>query len=397
MGRGRVDVPEIMILAGTRPEGIKIAPLVRLLCHDPRVATRVVDTGQQPGRVTEALTPFGLRPDEILTVRRQSGRLAELAAELTTAVDGALSRRRPDAVVVHGDTATALIGAQVAFWNRIPVVHLEAGLRSHDPGHPFPEEANRAMVARCADLHLAPTVTARRNLLAEGLPTHRVVVTGNTVVDALQTLLRHGVARPPSWVDPQRRLIVATVHRRENWGPGMTDILGALARIAIGRPDLDLALVNHPNPQLAEQAQARLGHVQNALLLPPLPYPEMIGLLHAADLIITDSGGLQEEAASLGVPVVVTRETTERPEILHHGLGELVGTDPERIVEAVTRRLSGPGDAPASSPFGDGRAAERCVQAIAGLLGLPNAGAILAPRAQLPATHAAAPSAPTPV
>ncbi|WKU03371.1 non-hydrolyzing UDP-N-acetylglucosamine 2-epimerase [Micromonospora sp. HUAS LYJ1] len=366
-----MDVPEIMVLAGTRPEGIKIAPLVRLLCHDPRVAARVVDTGQQPGRVAEALAPFGLRPDDILTVRRRTGRLAELAAELTAAVDGALDRHRPNAVLVHGDTTTALIGAQVAFWSRIPVVHLEAGLRSHDPGHPFPEEVNRVTVARCADLHLAPTPTARRNLLAEGIPEHQVVVTGNTVVDALHTLLRQGIARAPSWVDPQRQLAVATVHRRENWGRGVADILNALARVATTHPDLDLALVNHPNPQLAQQVQAGLGDVRNARLIPPLPYPEMIGLLHAADLVITDSGGLQEEAASLGVPVVVTRETTERPEILHHGLGELVGTCPDRIVEAATRNLTGSTGRPADSPFGDGRAAERCLQAIVRLLGLP--------------------------
>lgn len=368
MGRGRADAPEIMVLAGTRPEGIKIAPVVRLLCHDPRVTARVVDTGQQPGRVVEALAPFGLRPDDTLTIRRRTGSLAELAAELTTAVDRRLHQHRPDAVLVHGDTTTALIGAQVAFWNQIPVVHLEAGLRSHDRGHPFPEETNRAMVARCVDLHLAPTPTARRNLLAEGLPAHQVVVTGNTVVDALHTLLRHGAAQAPSWVHPQRRLAVATVHRRENWGRGITDILSALAHVATAHPDLDLALVNHPNPKLAAQVHAALGHVRNARLMPPMPYPEMIGLLHAADLVVTDSGGLQEEAASLGVPVVVTRETTERPEILHHGLGELVGTDPARIIDAVTRCLSGPRRTPAGSPFGDGRAAERCVHAIARLL-----------------------------
>ncbi|WP_434740502.1 non-hydrolyzing UDP-N-acetylglucosamine 2-epimerase [Micromonospora sp. SH-82] len=380
MGRGRAGVPDIMVLAGTRPEGVKIAPLVRLLCRDPRFTTTVLDTGQQPDRVDEALAPFGLKADLALTLRRRSGLLAELAAELTTGVESVLVRHRPDAVVVHGDTTTALVGALVAFWNRIPVIHLEAGLRSHDVAQPFPEEANRAMVARCADLHLAPTPTARRNLLAEGVPAHRIVVTGNTVVDALHTLLREGQARPPSWVDPRRRLVVATVHRRENWGTGMAEVLSALARIAVEHSDLDLTLVTHPNPHLAEQVRAGLGHVPHVRLVPPLPYPEMIGLLRAATVVVTDSGGLQEEAASLGVPVVVTRETTERPEIVQHRLGDLVGTDPDRIVEAVADRLDRPDRHPGGLPFGDGQAGRRCVQAIADLLVPTSADRVLAPR-----------------
>ncbi|WP_428963041.1 non-hydrolyzing UDP-N-acetylglucosamine 2-epimerase [Micromonospora fluostatini] len=395
MGRGRVGRPEIVFLAGTRPEGIKIAPLVRLLCRDPRVTTTVVDTGQQPGRVDEALAPFGLRADVSLTLERRTGVLAELAAGLATAVEGVLAGRGVSAVVVHGDTTTALVGAQVAFWNRIPVVHLEAGLRSHDVRQPFPEEANRAMVARCADLHLAPTPTARSNLLREGVPAHRIVVTGNTVVDALDNLTRAGLARPPSWVDARRRLVVATVHRRENWGTGMADVLRALARVARSGDDLDLALVTHPNPHLAAQVRAGLGQVPNARLVPPLPYPEMIGLVRAARLVVTDSGGLQEEAASLGVPVVVTRGTTERPEIVQHRLGDLVGTEPDRIVEAVTRRLAQPAPRPGRSPFGDGRAGQRCVRAIEALLGLRATARVLSPRPQpAPAAHRS--TAPTP-
>ncbi|MEU6078402.1 UDP-N-acetylglucosamine 2-epimerase (non-hydrolyzing) [Micromonospora sp. NPDC047074] len=389
MGRGGAGIPEIMMLAGTRPEGVKIAPLVRLLHHDPRVTTSVVDTGQQPGRVDEALAPFGLRADVTLTLDRRSGLLAELAAGLTGGIEQVLTRHRPDAVVVHGDTTTALIGALVAFWNGIPVVHLEAGLRSHDLRQPFPEEANRSLVARCAALHLAPTPTARNNLLSEGIPAEQVVVTGNTVVDALHILLREGLARTPAWVDPRRRLLVATVHRRENWGAGMADVLRALARIAGERDDLDLALVTHPNPRLADQVRAALGHVPNARLVPPLPYPEMIGLLRASCLVVTDSGGLQEEAASLGVPVVVTRGTTERPEIVRHRAGELVGTDPGRIMEAVGRRLAEPAGSPGQSPFGDGRAGQRCVRAITTLLGLPH---VLTPR-----VHPAASVQPPPV
>ncbi|MGW0507099.1 non-hydrolyzing UDP-N-acetylglucosamine 2-epimerase [Micromonospora sp. NPDC003241] len=373
MGRDRVALRQIMVLAGTRPEGVKIAPVVRLLCHDPRLAVTVVDTGQQPGRVDEALAPFRLHADTTLSVARDTGTLAELAAGLSTAVEGLFSFHRPDAVVVHGDTTTALVGGLVAFWNRIPVIHLEAGLRSHDLTQPFPEEANRAMLARIAALHLAPTTTARDNLLAEGVPADRVVVTGNTVVDAVHTLLREGLARVPSWVDPRRRLIVATAHRRENWGTGISRVLRALTRVTATHSDVELALITHPNPRLAAQVRTGVEGASNVRLLHPLPYPDMIGLLRAARVVVTDSGGLQEEAASLGVPVVVTRAATERPEIVAQRLGDLVGTDPDRIVRAVRDRLDHPTPSTESLAFGDGHAARRCGRAITALLGLPDA------------------------
>ncbi|WP_198348217.1 non-hydrolyzing UDP-N-acetylglucosamine 2-epimerase [Plantactinospora sp. KBS50] len=371
---------EIMVLAGTRPEGVKVAPIVRLLCHDPRLTTSVVDSGQQPGRVAEALAPFGLHTDVTLTPTRRTGALAELAAELIQAVDGQLTRRRPDAVVVHGDTTTALVGAVTAFWHRIPVVHLEAGLRSHDVHQPFPEEANRAMIARLASLHLAPTRTARDNLCAEAVPAERVVVTGNTVVDAVQLLLRDGLARTPHWVDPHRHLVVATMHRRENWGAGIARVLDALGDVLTRRPDVELALITHPNPRLAEQVRTRFADAPQVRLLAPVTYPEMIGLLRAARVVVTDSGGLQEEAASLGVPLVVTRAATERPEIIHHRLGDLVGTDPQRIVDAVLRRLDQPAPTAGRLVFGDGHAAERCVRAIGTLLGLPATPHPVSPR-----------------
>ncbi|WBB53674.1 UDP-N-acetylglucosamine 2-epimerase (non-hydrolyzing) [Verrucosispora sp. WMMD573] len=368
MGRDRARPTEVLLLAGTRPEGVKIAPLVRLLCHDPHLRTTVVDSGQQPGRVDEALAPFGLRADTTLALSRRTGSLAELATELTSAVELLLTGRRPDAVVVHGDTTTALVGGLVAFWNRIPVVHLEAGLRSHQPQEPFPEESNRAMLARIATLHLAPTSTARRNLLAEGIPAGRIVMTGNTVVDAVHALLREGLARVPAWIDPRRRLIVATTHRRESWGAGIAQVMQALARVAEARPDIELAVIAHPNPRLAEQARTELPDLPNIRLLAPLPYPDMLGLLRAAHVVVTDSGGLQEEAASLGVPLVVTRTATERPEIIQHQLGDLVGTDPDRIIDAVGRRLAQPAPVRAREVYGDGHAAQRCVRAITTLL-----------------------------
>ncbi|WP_329108803.1 UDP-N-acetylglucosamine 2-epimerase (non-hydrolyzing) [Micromonospora sp. NBC_01699] len=363
--------PEVMILIGTRPEGVKTAPLVRQLRLDTRFTTTVVDTGQHPDRVGEALAPFGLTAGVTLEPVRQAGSLAELAAALITATDAVLAEHRPAAVVVQGDTLTALVGGLVAFWHRIPVVHLEAGLRTHDLDRPFPEEANRAMLARLAALHLAPTAIARRHLLDEGIPDDRIVVTGNTVVDALHHLLDHRLAQPPDWLDPTRRLVVATLHRRENWGGGVFGVCAGLRFLARRFPDVQLVMVTHPNPTLGAEITAQLGRTPGIRLTPPLTYPEMIGLLSVADLVITDSGGLQEEAGTLGVPVLVTRDTTERPEILDSGFGTLVGTDPERIVAAATRQLTTPPTADHCSPFGDGQASTRAVSAIAALLTLP--------------------------
>lgn len=362
---------EVLILAGTRPEGVKTAPLIRRLLDDPRFTVRVADTGQQPGRVAEALTPFGLHPELSLRPQRRTGSLAELAAALITGIDDLLTHHRPAAVVVQGDTTTALAGGTAAFWRRVPVVHLEAGLRTNDLDRPFPEEANRAMLARIAALHLAPTRTARANLVGEGISPDAVVVTGNTVVDALHDLIARGAAPPPTWVDRGRKLVVSTVHRRENWGHGVAATVEGLRHLARRRPDVEVVLVAHPNPQVREAVTTGLAGFANARVVPPLPYPQMVGLLRAADLVVTDSGGLQEEAATLGVPLLVTRDTTERPEALTAGGGELVGTDPERIVSAGIRHLDAARVAVTTSPFGDGRASERSVVAMAGLLNLP--------------------------
>lgn len=371
MCASRSTAREVLILAGTRPEGVKTAPLIRRLLDDPRFTVRVADTGQQPGRVAEALAPFGLHPEVGLRPQRRTGSLSELAAALITGVDELLTHHRPAAVVVQGDTTTALAGGTAAFWRRVPVVHLEAGLRTNDLDRPFPEEANRAMLARIAALHLAPTQAARTNLIGEGIASEAIAVTGNTVVDALQDLVARGVAQPPSWVDPTRRLVVATVHRRENWGHGVAATLDGLRRLARQCPDVRIVMVTHPNPQLSAEVTAGLAGITNARVTPPLAYPHMVGLLRVADLVVTDSGGLQEEAATLGVPLLVTRDTTERPEALTAGRGELVGTDPERLVSAGLRHLAAGRAAAVGSPFGDGRAAERCVIAMAELLDMP--------------------------
>ncbi|MFG1883351.1 non-hydrolyzing UDP-N-acetylglucosamine 2-epimerase [Micromonospora sp. NPDC049102] len=368
MCASRSTTREVLILAGTRPEGVKTAPLIRRLLDDPRFTVRVADTGQQPGRVAEALLPFGLRPEVSLRPQRRTGSLAELAAALITGVDDLLAHHRPAAVVVQGDTTTALAGGAAAFWRRTPIVHLEAGLRTNDLDRPFPEEANRAMIARIAALHLAPTEEARANLLSEGIASEGIAVTGNTVVDALEDLIERGAARPPAWVDPTRKLVVATAHRRENWGQGVAATIDGLRRLARQRPDVQVVMVAHPNPRLSAEVSAGLAGIANARVTPPLAYPQMVGLLRMADLVVTDSGGLQEEAATLGVPLLVTRDTTERPEALAAGRGELVGTDPELLLSAGLRHLATARVPAVGSPFGDGRAAERCVAAMARLL-----------------------------
>jgi UDP-N-acetylglucosamine 2-epimerase (non-hydrolysing) len=362
---------DVMILAGTRPEGVKVAPLVRELRRDTEFSATLVDTGQHAGRVGEALAPFDVAPDVVLRLRRPAGTLPELGAVLMTATDRVLTRHRPAAVVVQGDTLTATISGMVAFWHQIPVIHLEAGLRTHDLARPFPEEANRAMLARFASLHLAPTATARGHLLAEGIPDADIVVTGNTVVDALWYLLDAGLAAPPSFVDPNRRTVVVTAHRRENWGPGLANVCAALRRLAEAEPDLQIVMVAHPNPALSAALRPLLGDIPAVRFTPPLGYQQMIGLLDAASLVITDSGGLQEEAASLGVPLVVTRETTERPEAVSTGAGVLVGTDPDRIVAAATSYLRLARRTGRDSPFGDGHAAQRSVEAIRMLFATP--------------------------
>ncbi|MEN3615643.1 UDP-N-acetylglucosamine 2-epimerase (non-hydrolyzing) [Plantactinospora sp. ZYX-F-223] len=368
MGDREFDRPEIVLLAGTRPEGIKLAPLALELGRDGRFATTLIDTGQQPDQVAETLAPFGLAPDEVLIPVRRDGSLAELAVALLAAVDASLDRRNPAAVVVQGDTLTALAGGLVAFWRGLPVVHLEAGLRTHNLREPFPEEANRALLARFADLHLAPTDTARRHLLAEGVPAERIVLIGNTVVDALDHLVDNDLARPPDWLDHTRPVVVATMHRRENWGQGVRDICAGLVQITEARPDAQVIVVLHPNPALGAEIRTALVGVPAVRIVPAVPYPEMIGLLLVADVVLTDSGGIQEESATIGAPVLVTRDRTERPEVLAAGRGRLVGTSPKRIAEAVVAQLRSDPVPTVSSPFGDGRAAGRAVAALAELL-----------------------------
>ncbi|HEX3648972.1 MAG TPA: UDP-N-acetylglucosamine 2-epimerase (non-hydrolyzing) [Pseudonocardiaceae bacterium] len=371
---------DVQLLVGTRPEAIKAAPVALALAD--RVAHTglrpvIVHSGQHRQVVEQALRPFGLAPAECLDVRRGTGGQAELFAGLLPALDDLLARTRPAAVVVQGDTSTTLAGALAAFWRQVPVVHLEAGLRTYDLAAPFPEEGNRQLVARIAALHLAPTQAAADALLAEAPPKPDVIVTGNTVVDAAHHIARlDHPARDPllraaeaELATTGGRLLLVTAHRRESWGAPLDRILDAVGRIADEHPDVLVLLPAHPNPAVRAQVMAALGAHHRVLITDPLDYPDLIRALRRSALVLTDSGGVQEEAPSFGTPVLVLRETTERREAVTAGRAWLVGSDPDRITGLARRLLADRPTWPAGeNPYGDGKAAARVLDALETLL-----------------------------
>ncbi|HEX3588455.1 MAG TPA: UDP-N-acetylglucosamine 2-epimerase (non-hydrolyzing) [Pseudonocardiaceae bacterium] len=371
---------DVLLLVGTRPEAIKAAPVALTLAErrpQTGLRPRIIHSGQHRAVVEQALSPFGLGPDEWLDVRRDSGGQAELFAGLLPALDDLLGRRTPAAVVVQGDTSTTLAGALAAFWRRVPVVHLEAGLRTHDLTAPFPEEANRQLVARIASLHLAPTQGAADALRAEAPPGRDIVVTGNTVVDAAHHIARLDLpARDPGLVALEAelattggRLVLVTAHRRESWGAPLDRILAAVGRIADRHADIRVLLPGHPNPAVRAQVVAALGGHPSVTVTGPLDYPDLIRVLRHSALVLTDSGGVQEEAPSFATPVLVLRDTTERTEAVTAGRAWLVGSDSDRIVEHATRLLAERPAWPADeNPYGDGKAAARVVDALEALL-----------------------------
>ena len=358
---------DVHVVVGTRPEAVKVAPVLLALRAAGR-STCLVDTGQQPARVREALAPFGLTPDVQLDITRRDGGLAELTAVTVTAFDAHLSTDPPRLVLVQGDTTTAFTAALAAALRGVPVAHLEAGLRTGDRARPFPEEMNRVLLAGVADVHLAPTPRALAALLREGVPRERVLVTGNTVVDALEAMLPALRAQPRPQLAARPagdRLLVVTVHRREAWGPGVRAVCAAVRTLLELHPDLRAVVVTHPNPAVAADVHGALDGVDRATVVDPLPYDEVLALLLHTDLLLTDSGGLQEEAPTLGLPVLVARDTTERPEGVEAGWATMVGLDPTVIVAAATAALAGTTATPRpGNPYGDGRAAARSAEAI---------------------------------
>jgi UDP-N-acetylglucosamine 2-epimerase (non-hydrolysing) len=372
MGAGR----RILIILGTRPEAIKLFPAIAALRSDPRFDARVCVSAQHRELLDQVLAVAGIRPDHDLDLMRSGQTLDALVAALVAGLGTVMDKVAPASVLVQGDTSTALCGALAAYHRRIPVDHVEAGLSSHDLHHPWPEEGNRRMIGALARLHFAPTEGAAEALRREAVDPARIHVTGNTVIDALHWVSAR-VAADPSLAGgllalerrfAGKRIIGVTSHRRESFGGGLEAIAAALRRIA-ARDDVALVFPLHPNPQVRRVVERALSGLDNVALIEPLDYPHFVRLLTLAEIIITDSGGVQEEAPALGKPVLVTRRTTERPEGVAAGTARLVGTDTEAIV-AETLRLLDDRDAYAAmarahNPYGDGRAAERIVEALA--------------------------------
>ena len=370
---------KILIVFGTRPEAIKMAPVVNRLRLCAGVEVFVCVSAQHRQMLDQVLELFEIRPDYDLNLMVPNQTLAGLTARVLTGVNEVLESLQPDLVLVHGDTSTAFAASLACFYKKIPVAHVEAGLRSGDIHSPWPEELNRRIVGQTASLHFAPTILAKSNLLKEGVAPTAVWVTGNTVIDALldivkrisaDSALQAKLAQAMPWLDdPKRRLILVTGHRRENFGEGIEGVCRALCKLALD-PEVVIVYPVHPNPNVMEPVHRLLDGVADVHLVEPMDYLPFVFLMTKAYFIITDSGGIQEEAPSLGKPVLVMRDTTERPEAVAAGTVRIVGSSEARILEEARRLLSDPAHyarmATAHNPYGDGHAAERIVKVIEG-------------------------------
>jgi UDP-N-acetylglucosamine 2-epimerase (non-hydrolysing) len=366
---------KILSVFGTRPEAIKIAPIVRRLKETPAVESRVCVTAQHRQMLDQVLELFQIKPDYDLNLMRENQTLAELSAAIFTHLDPILAHFQPDWVLVVGDTTTVVTTSQLAYYRRIKLGHVEAGLRTHNKWHPFPEELNRRIATVIADLHFAPTEWSKGNLLHEGVDAKNILVTGNPVIDALNFVVKQEepreitalIARLGAGELETKRLVLVTAHRRENFGKPLENICYALKELA-AREDVEIVWPVHLNPHVQEPVSRILKGTPHITLLPPLDYLPMAHLMKHAKLLLTDSGGLQEEAPSLGIPVLVLRETTERPEGVEAGTLKLVGTETSHIVHEATRLLDDPiahtAMAKAANPYGDGHAAERILRAL---------------------------------
>lgn len=367
---------KVIVIFGTRPEAIKMFPVVHALRAQPGIDARLCVTAQHREMLDQVLEIARISPDIDLDIMTPNQSLDALLARLVTGLGEALDTERPHRVLVHGDTLTTMAATLAAYFRKIPVGHVEAGLRSGNIYHPWPEEVNRKVAGAVADLHFAPTETAAAALRAENVDTGHIHVTGNTVIDALLATNAR-IADEPSLaakLDPLvarfagKRIIAVTSHRRENFGDGMKAIADAIAAIA-ARPDVAVVFPVHPNPHVRSAMEPILGDLANVALTDPLDYPHFVRLLGISTLVLTDSGGVQEEAPSLGKPVLVMRETTERPEGIEAGTARLVGTDKNRIVAEIFSLLDDEAAynamARAHNPFGDGKAAQRIAEIVA--------------------------------
>ena len=361
--------PQIRVLSivGTRPEAIKMAPVIQALAQDRAFSSRVLATAQHRHLLDQVLAIFGIQPDLDLDIMRPNQDLTALTARLLLALDEALAREAPDLVLIQGDTTTVVTAALGCFYRRIPFGHVEAGLRTGDLAIPFPEEMNRLVSGRLARWHFVPTESARQNLLREGIDPAAIHVTGNIVIDALLSVSgrRPEIGIP---LDPAKRLILVTAHRRENFGAPFREICMALLQLAQANPDIHILYPVHPNPNIQGPARELLGGHPAITLCPPLDYLPFVGAMQQAYLILSDSGGVQEEAPALAKPVLVLRNETERPEAIEAGVCKLVGPNCARIVGEAQRLLDDPAAyramARGVSPYGDGHAAPRIIEVL---------------------------------
>ncbi|PWW00222.1 UDP-N-acetylglucosamine 2-epimerase [Hoeflea marina] len=358
---------KILCIVGTRPEAIKMAPVILTLRQEPWADVHVLATAQHRDLLDQVFGHFRITPDSDLDVMRPDQTLTALTARLLLGLDAVLDAFRPDAVLAQGDTTTVMTSSLACFYRRIAFGHVEAGLRTGDIANPFPEEANRVITGLLADWHFAPTESARQNLLQAGVDDARIWVTGNTVIDSL---LMTAADKPRLGFDlpANRRLVLITAHRRENFGAPFEDICRGIRLLAERNPEVTFLYPVHPNPNVKTVAHARLGGLANVILSEPLGYVDFVAAMSRAHVIITDSGGVQEEAPALGKPVIVLRNETERPDAVEAGVVELVGTDAGRLSAAVQRLLDDDDAwramARGVSPYGDGHAAGRIVAAI---------------------------------
>ena len=368
---------KVLTVFGTRPEAIKMAPLVHALARDPHFEAKVCVTAQHREMLDQVLKLFSIAPEYDLNIMQPGQGLTEITCRILEGLKPVLESFKPDVVLVHGDTTTTMAASLAAFYQRIPVGHVEAGLRTGDLSSPWPEEGNRTLTGHLATYHFAPTETSRQNLLRENIADNRITVTGNTVIDALfwvrdrvlsDEALHNELTQRYPFLANGKKMILVTGHRRESFGRGFEQICHALAEIAANNPDVQIVYPVHLNPNVSEPVKRILGHVENVILIEPQDYLPFVWLMNRAWLILTDSGGIQEEAPSLGKPVLVMREMTERPEAVSAGTVCLVGTDSQRIVNEVTRLLQDESAYQAMSrahnPYGDGHACHRILSAL---------------------------------
>ncbi len=380
---GKKDLKKVMLVFGTRPEAIKMAPLVKAFESDNDFDTTVCVTAQHREMLDQVLDLFEIKPDYDLNIMKPGQNLYEVTSNILLGLKDVLEEAKPDVVLVHGDTTTTLATSLASFYQKIPVGHVEAGLRTGNTYSPWPEEGNRQVTGRLTSFHFAPTKESESNLLKENVDLENVIVTGNTVIDALVSVVKRFesdealegkiqdlIAQKGYIVDKNKKLVLVTGHRRENFGQGFLNICEALKTVAKQHPEADIVYPVHLNPNVQKPVKEILSDVENVFLIPPLDYEPFVYLMNHSYFILTDSGGIQEEAPSLGKPVLVMRDTTERPEALEAGTVKLVGTDIQQIIDECTKLFEDEKSyhtmSKSHNPYGDGKACERIVSFLKG-------------------------------